>query len=88
MVVDLLGIAGTDIVVIADDSGSMCCIADTNVATVKTRWDELRRTLRQLAKMLLVVDHTDGFDLMFLNDPNWYPIHSSADVDNVCEEAT
>ena len=29
----------------------------------------LRDTLQKLAHMLLVVDHTDGFHIQFLNDP-------------------
>ena len=29
----------------------------------------MRDTLQKLAHMLLVVDHTDGFHIQFLNDP-------------------
>ena len=67
---DLLSIAGTDIVVVADDSGSMNQIADpTNTMNPKTRWEELQETLIKLAHLLLVVDHSDGFHVQFLNDP-------------------
>ncbi|KAJ8602349.1 hypothetical protein CTAYLR_004234 [Chrysophaeum taylorii] len=83
MIQDLLGIAGADIVVIADDSGSMACCSNPTAMNVTTRWEELKSTLRQLVTMLLVVDHSDGFDLQFLNDPNWYAINSLADVDNL-----
>ena len=64
---DLLSVAGADIVVVADDSGSMGAVA--NYVTRSTRWTELRDTLQKLAHMLLVVDHTDGFHIQFLNDP-------------------
>ena len=64
---DLLSVAGADIVVVADDSGSMGAVA--NYVTRSTRWTEFRDTLKKLAHMLLVVDHTDGFHIQFLNDP-------------------
>ena len=59
--------AAPEIVVVADDSGSMGAVA--NYVTRSTRWTELRDTLQKLAHMLLVVDHTDGFHIQFLNDP-------------------
>lgn len=66
---DLLSVGGTDIVVIADDSSSMSATTDaTDIYNPKTRWSELRDTLRELANMLLVVDHMDGFTLKFLNE--------------------
>lgn len=75
---DLLSCSGTDIVVIADDSSSMNTVSDTsNMMKPVTRWGELRSTLEQLVHLLLVVDHSDGFALKFLNDPAWYQINSS-----------
>jgi len=78
---DLLSVAGADIVVIADDSGSMGAVA--NYVTRSTRWTELRDTLQKLAHMLLVVDHTDGFHIQFLNDPTWHDIHSGSQVETL-----
>ena len=81
---DLLSIAGTDIVVVADDSGSMNQIADpTNTMNPKTRWEELQETLIKLAHLLLVVDHSDGFHVQFLNDPTWHEIHSKQHVETL-----
>mmetsp|Transcript_30655 Transcript_30655/g.98785 ORF Transcript_30655/g.98785 Transcript_30655/m.98785 type:complete len:260 (+) Transcript_30655:107-886(+) len=77
MVQDLLKVAGCDIYVVADDSGSMNCVAGGR----ETRWDELRGTLQRLAKMLLVVDHSDGFSLKFLNDATVYTVKVADDVD-------
>jgi hypothetical protein len=79
IVTDLLSVAGADIVVIADDSGSMACTANPgniNNPYPCTRWEELRETLVKMAHMLLVVDHSDGFHLQFLNDPTWHEIHT------------
>ena len=78
MVSDLLSVSGADIVVIADDSGSMNAISDFKAHT--TRWDELKNTLTSLAKMLLVVDHADGFHVQFLNDATWHEIHRPEEV--------
>ena len=78
---DLLSVAGADIVVIADDSGSMGAVA--NYVTRSTRWTELRDTLQKLAHMLLVVDHTDGFHIQFLNDPTWHEIRSGSQVETL-----
>ena len=83
IVKDLLSVSGNDIVVIADDSGSMNAVSDFKTHT--TRWDELRKTLTSLAKMLLVVDHSDGFNVSFLNGQRgdggaWHTIHRPEDV--------
>ena len=78
---DLLSVAGADIVVVADDSGSMGAVA--NYVTRSTRWTELRDTLQKLAHMLLVVDHTDGFHIQFLNDPTWHEIRSGSQVETL-----
>ena len=43
----------------------------------------MRDTLQKLAHMLLVVDHTDGFHIQFLNDPTWHEIHSGSQVETL-----
>ena len=80
---DLLRLVGTDIVVIADDSGSMNSVSDNLAGGPKTRWQELQQTLRLLATMLLVVEHTDGCWLKFLNDAEWYKITSTAQLEQI-----
>ena len=81
---DLLSVAGVDIVVIADDSGSMNQVADhANTSNPKTRWEELQETLVKLAHLLLVVDHSDGFHVQFLNEPTWHEIHSKEHVETL-----
>ena len=80
---DLLRLVGTDIVVIADDSGSMNSVSDNLAGGPKTRWQELQQTLRLLATMLLVVEHTDGFWLKFFNDAEWYKITSTAQLEEI-----
>lgn len=80
---DLLRLVGTDIVVIADDSGSMNSVSDNLAGGPKTRWQELQQTLRLLATMLLVIQHTDGFWLKFLNDAEWYEITSTAQLEEI-----
>lgn len=71
---DLVSWAGTEVIVIADDSGSMRNIADVSRKT--TRWDELKSTLSALLDVLLVVDDGGGFELRFLNHGSATPIHS------------
>ena len=80
---DLLRLVGTDIVVVADDSGSMNSVSDNLAGGPKTRWQELQQTLRLLATMLLVVEHTEGFWLKFLNDAEWYKITSTAQLEEI-----
>jgi len=65
MVSDLLQWAGTEVIVIADDSGSMNHV--TNSSLMATRWDELKLRLGQLLDILLLVDDGKGFELRFLN---------------------
>ena len=43
----------------------------------------MRDTLQKLAHMLLVVDHTDGFHIQFLNDPTWHEIRSGSQVETL-----
>ena len=68
---DLIQLAGTDIVVIADDSGSMNARAGK-----MTRWSELENTLSLLVQLLLTIDHPDGFTLKFLNVDTWFQVTS------------
>lgn len=83
IVEDLLSVAGADIVVVADDSGSMNSVSDNLAGGPKTRWQELQQTLRLLATMLLVIEHMDGFWLKFLNDAEWYKITSTAQLEEI-----
>lgn len=81
---DLLKLVGTDIVVVADDSGSMNAITDPRKITEPvTRWEELQQTLRMLVTMLLVVEHVEGFWLKFLNDPEWYKITRGEQLEQI-----
>lgn len=69
IVEDLLRWYGTEVVVIADDSGSMTAIADYKSAT--TRWQELQQRLSDLLQLLLVIDLDAEIQLLFLNSvPN------------------
>ena len=84
IVTDLMSVAGTDIVVIADDSGSMSCVVDpSNHYNPQSRWAELKTTLTKLSHMLLVVDHTDGFHVQFLNDPTWHNVHTKEHLETL-----
>jgi len=81
---DLLKLVGTDIVVVADDSGSMNAITDPRKITEPvTRWEELQQTLRMLVTMLLVVEHVEGFWLKFLNDPEWYKVTEKDQLEQI-----
>jgi len=78
---DLLTVSGTNIVVIADDSSSMSQVSSTtDIYAPKTRWMELKTTLSQLIHMILVIG-CQGFKCKFLNDPAFYHITSSDDLD-------
>jgi len=72
---DLLETEGTDIVVIADDSGSMQSTSHMpGRPEIRTRWHELQYTLRRLLEMLLTVDDRGGFELVFLNSNQGRPV--------------
>merc|ERR1711934_209524 len=58
MVEDLYGVVGTEVVVIADDSGSM---------SYRGRWAELQNTLADLLKLLVTIDDDAAIELRFLN---------------------
>lgn len=80
LVTDLVSWAGTEVVVVADDSGSMSFIADTKA--LRTRWEELKLRLGQLLDILLLVDDGGGFELRFLNcNPHPVMIKSHADLE-------
>jgi len=78
---DLVSWAGTEVVVIADDSGSMRNVADS--ARAVSRWDELKRSLFALLDVLLVVDDGGGFELRFLNHGGANDIHRHEDLEAV-----
>ena len=52
---DLLSLAGSDLVVIADDSASMNLVAEPGSGSVLTRWDELTNTCGDAASPDLLV---------------------------------
>merc|ERR1711977_7438 len=82
MAADLLDTAGTEVVVIADDSGSMRTRSHMpGVPQVQTRWQELQYTLRRLLEILLAVDDEGGFELCFLNSNNSTPISIRSEAD-------
>lgn len=61
---------GYDVVVIADDSGSMSSPVDVPssnpYAAARTRWDELKETVTIVSELAALLDR-DGIDLYFLN---------------------
>merc|ERR1711998_193607 len=79
LVSDLLGWAGTEVVIVVDDSGSMSRVADTRRRL--TRWEELKERLNQLLEILLLVDDGSGFELKFLNCGGPFMIKSRQDLD-------
>eukprot|EP00919_Chromeraceae_sp_WS-2016_P031034 GHVR01073360.1.p1 GENE.GHVR01073360.1~~GHVR01073360.1.p1 ORF type:complete len:244 (+),score=45.23 GHVR01073360.1:46-777(+) len=76
---DLIKCSGTDIVVIADDSGSMKLSAGNK----KSRWEELQQTLESLLHVLLAVDHKNGFHLCLLNKPKFVNFMNIDQVNNL-----
>uniref|UniRef100_A0A0G4GQ74 C2 domain-containing protein n=1 Tax=Chromera velia CCMP2878 TaxID=1169474 RepID=A0A0G4GQ74_9ALVE len=79
---DLLACSHTDILVIADDSGSMRELVSDRATPTLTRWQELQMTLGTLVELLLAVDHLDGFHLKFLNRHDFIPIRTAQDLDD------
>jgi len=74
----------TEMVVIADDSGSMGNRSTMQgQPTVKTRWHELQFALRKLLDILTFLDKDGGFELQFLNSNSRRPlsIRSSEDLE-------
>jgi len=65
----------TEMVVIADDSGSMGSKSTMRgEETVKTRWHELQFALRKLLDILTFLDKSGGFELLFLNSNSRRPL--------------
>lgn len=87
---DLLKLVGTtDLVVVADDSGSMNAVTDPRkINEPETRWSELQKTLTMLTTMLLVVEHAEGFWLKFLNDQEWYKISDKQQLEDIFAQKT
>jgi hypothetical protein len=74
-----------EIVIIADDSGSMSSpIKPTGAFSApKTRWDELKQTIRYIAEIACLMDNS-GVDLYFLNrDPIYNLKHPALVLNNV-----
>ncbi|KAI9335956.1 hypothetical protein BDR26DRAFT_865429 [Obelidium mucronatum] len=67
MAVKMRRLESYDIVVIADDSGSMSC-RTTVGKTTTTRWSELKDTLTIVTEIGSVLDE-DGVDIYFMNRP-------------------
>jgi len=83
-VINLLDlVTTTDIIIIADDSGSMNQCADAAATDAETRWEELRHNLKRLLKLLIICGHSEGFRLKFLNDDQWYDIRKRPELDKV-----
>lgn len=70
-----------EIVILADDSGSMSMTAYPNPTT---RWQELKGTLSQVVKVGTLFDHS-GVDLYFLNRPGMKNLTSPAQLDQFFE---
>jgi len=61
-----------NIYMVIDDSGSMGSVVDAGkdpYAPVRSRWDELKETVRIVAEIATIFDR-DGIDLYFLNRPD------------------
>lgn len=72
---DLCSLRGSELVVIADDSGSMGSRSTMRgEPTVKTRWHELQYVLRKMLDIFLFVDKDGGFELQFLNSNSRLPL--------------
>lgn len=83
-VTKLRRLEGYDIVVIADDSGSMGNPAhggrlEDPFAPVPSRWQELQQRVLEIVEIAVCLDQ-DGIDLYFLNRP---PVYHVQDVDTV-----
>mmetsp|Transcript_22636 Transcript_22636/g.44838 ORF Transcript_22636/g.44838 Transcript_22636/m.44838 type:complete len:308 (-) Transcript_22636:189-1112(-) len=67
-----------DIIIIADDSGSMrspCAVSPSDpFVKAKTRWDELRSRVTSIVEIATCLDK-DGIDIYFLNRPPALNVH-------------
>lgn len=80
---DLVVLADYEIVVIADDSGSMSMAslppaARTLGAAIPTRWDELKETCKLLVELGNCFDES-GLDIFFLNRPQLKEVKGAMD---------
>jgi hypothetical protein len=80
----LRGLEGFEIVVIADDSGSMSTPVDNPLASPLaksfTRWDELKKSLGVIVDVASVMDK-DGLDIYFLNRGTMRGVSHSSQLD-------
>lgn len=72
---DLMALQGYEIVVIADDSGSM---NQRLQVSKSSRWEELSTTIFQLVEIACCFDD-DGIDIYFLNRPDVKGVRNSQD---------
>jgi hypothetical protein len=81
---------GFDIVVIADDSGSMATpVKNPNTKDFKnlaTRWQEMKETLKTIMELSMILDN-DGIDVYFLNRHPLYNVTSQAVLDEAFEDS-
>jgi len=80
---DLVVLADYEIVVIADDSGSMSMASQPPTerklgAYIPTRWDELKQTCELLVELGNCFDES-GLDIFFLNRPALKDVKSASD---------
>merc|ERR1719316_2196798 len=80
---DLVVLADYEIVVIADDSGSMSMASQPPSerklgAPIPTRWDELKETCSLLVELGACFDES-GLDIFFLNRPPLREVKSNRD---------
>lgn len=83
--IKLRQLEGFDIVVIADDSGSMSTpVKNPNTKDFKnlpTRWQEMKETLSVITELAMILDN-DGIDVYFLNREPLYNV-KSPDILNI-----
>lgn len=82
---DLVVLDEYEIVVIADDSGSMCKPAGPSGQPVSSRWEELKETLALIVDLGCCFDQS-GIDIYFLNRDKVSNVTSSADIVSIFRE--
>ncbi len=82
--IKLRQLEGFDVVIIADDSGSMSTpVKNPNTKDFKnlpTRWQEMRETLSVIMQLSMILDN-DGIDVYFLNRDPVYNVTSQDTLD-------